>query len=259
MSSVNSPQLDQYEGIPKPWLYGISKHTLDFVNNFSGLTITGQENIPDGQIIVASDHYGFADIGDLSKAFPDKNLQFVGKIELEEPKITVAGRKISLKIFGNLLKNCGVLFLDRDNPQPEVLHAMVQVLLSPDGNSLGLFPAGTISKDGQNQRAKRGVGIAACLSGRQISPTAIKGTEHPWWSPFTLNAVVCVGKPVDPEPIPFEYDPSLDLTPDGLLRDKVFLKAVSKTTRNTQKAIDETREKACKIYEDKQRVRIKNS
>jgi 1-acyl-sn-glycerol-3-phosphate acyltransferase len=75
-----------------------------------------------------------------------------------------------------LLDSAGVIWVDREHPEPRALKQAVRFLR--DGGLVGIAPEGTRSKSGGLMPAKPGVAFLAKQAGVPIQAVAVTGTER---------------------------------------------------------------------------------
>jgi 1-acyl-sn-glycerol-3-phosphate acyltransferase len=129
------------------------------------ITIEGQENIPEGPVVIISNHEGDFDIP-LIVGFIDKPVGFISKIEVKKVPILASWMKVM---------NC--VFLDRSNRQKALQSIREGVKLLKKGHSLVIFPEGTRSKGGPVGRFKAGSFRLAVDAKVPIVPVSISGTS----------------------------------------------------------------------------------
>lgn len=130
----------------------------------SSIHVTGEENIPEGNVLFVSNHQGNFDIPVLLGYLP-KGKGFVAKIEL---------RKIP--ILSGWMKKLGCLFLDRKDPRQSLKVIIEGIDLLKKGHTLVVFPEGTRSKGNPMAEFKKGSMKLATKSGVPIVPVTIDGT-----------------------------------------------------------------------------------
>lgn len=130
----------------------------------SKVTITGQENIPDGPVLIVANHQSNFDIMTILFGI-DKHLGFIAKKEL---------RKVPFLSYW--MKAIGCVFIDRGNPREGLKAISEGIEKLKAGHTLVVFPEGTRSKDGKLDEFKAGSFRLATKSGAPILPVAINGT-----------------------------------------------------------------------------------
>ncbi len=134
---------------------------------FSGIpvTINGLENLPADDCVVVANHASYID-GFLLKGYLPARFSFVIKGEM---------RNIPIVHF--LLRRAGSHFVDRKEAQASTRDARQIVKAAQSGQSLALFPEGTLQKEPGVQRFRAGAFVAAVKGNMSVVPIAISGTR----------------------------------------------------------------------------------
>jgi 1-acyl-sn-glycerol-3-phosphate acyltransferase len=132
---------------------------------FSRIEISGIENIPKtGGVLIASNHLGILDGPLIYAVLPRADCT------------ALAADKYHRNPFSRwLLNTARVIWLDRDNPDPQTFKTAIQRLR--EGWVLGIAPEGTRSKTGALIAAKPGVAYLAAKAGVPTLVMAVTGTE----------------------------------------------------------------------------------
>lgn len=128
--------------------------------------VNGIENVPDGNLLIVSNHQSYFDI-----------LIVVGYV----PKLTGFIAKRSLKyipLFSDWMRKIHCVFINRKNLKESYGSIMEGVKSIKSGNSLLVFPEGTRSKGNKMNRFKPGSFKLAELTGVPILPITIDGAYH---------------------------------------------------------------------------------
>ncbi|MDP2659242.1 MAG: lysophospholipid acyltransferase family protein [Dehalococcoidia bacterium] len=127
--------------------------------------VTGRGLIPKtGALILVSNHLNNVDPPVLSACFP-RRIVFMAKEELYNAR----------NLSGFLARRFDSFPVRRGAVDRQALKQALQVL--SQGKTLGLFPEGTRSPNGQLQPAQMGAAWIALESAAAIQPVAIRGTE----------------------------------------------------------------------------------
>ncbi len=149
-----------------------------------GLKVRGQENVlPDGKLIVASNHRSNLDPAILGAALP-REAHFFAKVEL-----------FKNRPFAALIRYLNAFPVTRSGFDRQALKQALKVL--EQGDALVIFPEGTRAPVGGFLRAKKGMGWIATLSKAPIVPVYVHGSDHPWRALFRRPRIsVVIGKPL---------------------------------------------------------------
>ncbi len=152
------------------------------------IRVSGVENIPDsGGLIIAANHLSYLDIPLLGYSL-NRPANFVGKKGL-----------FTIPVVGNLLQLLGGIPIDREKPDRSAIREIINKLNS--GNIVVIYPEGTRSLNGKLQAGKAGVGLIVRMSGKQVVPAAIAGTDKAMpsgsWFIRPHQVTITFGKPLD--------------------------------------------------------------
>jgi len=124
----------------------------------------GRQHIPDGGVILASNHRSFLD-------------PFAIGCSLSRPIYFMAKRELFEKRWMGWILNCLGAFPVRRGESDEESTKTALALLER-GEAVVIFPEGTRIRNGSLAGPKRGVGRLALESGAPVVPVAIKGSER---------------------------------------------------------------------------------
>src|SRR3954452_20688891 len=125
---------------------------------------TGRQHIPDGPVILASNHRSFLD-------------PFVVGICLRRPVYFVAKRELFKNPLLGWILNCLGAFPIKRGESDEESMDTARALLER-GQAVVIFPEGTRIRTGSLERPKRGVGRLALQSGKPVVPIAVTNSER---------------------------------------------------------------------------------
>ena len=117
-----------------------------------------------GAVILAANHMSNWD-PPLLAAFLQRPVTYMAKQELFE-----------IPVFGAAIRACQAFPVKRGAADRGAIKAAIQVL--KQGKCLGLFPEGTRNRNGHMRKAEAGVGLIASMTGAQVVPAAVIGTDH---------------------------------------------------------------------------------
>ena len=124
----------------------------------------GREHIPEGGVVLASNHRSFLDPFAIGCCLP-RPIYFVAKQEL-----------FKNPILGWLLNCMGAFPVRRGEADEESVETSLRLL--DRGEAVVIFPEGTRVRAGSLATPKRGVGRLALQSGAPVVPVAITGSER---------------------------------------------------------------------------------
>lgn len=171
------------------WGYQIFRFFFKSIMHlYFGFKVEGLKNLPKTKkLIFAGNHTSQIDGVALLSAYP-KRMYFM-----------VADTIFALKIRGWCVKKLGYIPVHRGGFNKEGIKNAVQILKS--GYSIGIFPEGRITLDGQLAEGKEGIALIARLAGADIIPCAIEGAYEAWPVPkiFPKRFPITVkfGKPIN--------------------------------------------------------------
>ena len=156
------------------FLYAILVKLLFFIR------IEGKENIPkDRNCVLMGNHQCLLDPVTLALCVPDREIHFMGKKELFEHPVT---RWIFTKVHA--------FPVNRGGADMAAVRTAMNVL--KNGDTLGIFPEGTRSRDGHMLPLLGGASLLALKSGCDVVPVYIDGNYK-----IFHRMVVRVGKPIE--------------------------------------------------------------
>lgn len=146
------------------WAHGTWSRTLLAAGGIR-VAARGVEHLDRGgpQVLMAN-HQSLLDILALFQALP-VSLRFVAKMELSR-----------IPLFGAAVRRAGHVFIDRSNPT-QAVEAMREAgeRMKREGLTLGLFPEGTRSRDGELRPFRRGTFVLAIETQTVLVPVAVHG------------------------------------------------------------------------------------
>ncbi|MFA6029241.1 MAG: lysophospholipid acyltransferase family protein [Elusimicrobiota bacterium] len=150
-------------------LHRLLTRAFGLLAGLRGMDVQGLERVPrDGPVIVAANHVSLFDPPVTHVAVSRvRYARYLGKEEL-----------FRIPPLGALLKNCGVIPLDRGRGDMAALRVSLGVLSG--GGCLVVYPEGTRSRDGRPGRPKAGVGLLAKRTGAVVVPVRLRNTERFW-------------------------------------------------------------------------------
>lgn len=145
--------------IPNKWSKTIMKLTG------SEVKVEGIEHLPEGAVVMISNHEGDFDIPTLLASI-EKPFGFISKVEVKKVPILSTWMEIM---------NC--VFIDRTDRRKSVQSIREAVKLLKEGHSIAIFPEGTRSKGGPIGEFKSGGFRLAKDAKVPIVPISISGTS----------------------------------------------------------------------------------
>ncbi len=132
----------------------------------ASMEVTGKENIPEGPVVFAANHQGYADIPLLLTQL-DKPNPLIAKKELEK-----------VPLLRDWMTELNCIFIDRDNARQAMDSLKKANELLSEGYSVCIFPEGTRSKGGEIKEFKGGTIRLATRAKVPIVPCCIEGTYN---------------------------------------------------------------------------------
>ena len=181
-------------------------HVERFVRNWASrllrlagarVTVTGQENLPDGAFVVIANHQGNFDIPIM--------LAHVGR-----PRGLIAKRELArLPGISTWMRHLHCLFVDRSNPRAGAQIILDGEKLLKSGHGLTIFPEGTRSRGGPMKEFKGGAFRIASRAGAPIVPVTIDGSyrlmeAHHGWFIHPADVRVTIHPPIETAGAPRE-------------------------------------------------------
>jgi 1-acyl-sn-glycerol-3-phosphate acyltransferase len=163
---------------------------------FFDYRIFGEENIPPGGCLLASNHDSFFDpplIGCTLECAPH---YLARKTLFDHP------------LFGSAIRALKAHPIDQERPDMAGLKRIISV--AQKGGAIVLFPEGSRSWDGQLQPAQPGIGLVVAKARVPVVPIRIFGAHHAWPRggkprPFTPITVV-IAPPITFSPVNKDRD-----------------------------------------------------
>jgi glycerol-3-phosphate dehydrogenase (NAD(P)+) len=169
----------------QPVVLAITRAILKpFLLAFFRVQRVGREHVPDGGVILASNHRSFLD-------------PFIVGICLNRPIYFVAKKELFEKRLTGWFLNClGAFPIRRGESDEDSVETAKQILQR--GDALVIFPEGTRIRAGSLGRPKRGVGRLALETGAPVVPVAVHGTERArrGWRLRPVKVKVRLGRPL---------------------------------------------------------------
>jgi 1-acyl-sn-glycerol-3-phosphate acyltransferase len=161
------------------------------------MTVSGEEHLPDGPIIVMSNHASNFDILAIQGYFP-RPLSWIAKKEL-----------FKIPVFGWSMQRGGYIPLDRGDGRKALKSMDEAAQQIRGGTSVIVFPEGTRTRDGHLLPFKRGGFLLAVKAGVPVVPVSIAGS-------FAINPGGSLGLNLG-RPVHLKIHPPITL-PTGLKR-----------------------------------------
>jgi glycerol-3-phosphate dehydrogenase (NAD(P)+) len=168
-----------------PVIYWLVRAVLQpFFHLYFRLSRIGREHVPDGPVIIASNHRSFLDpfvIATIAR----RPLYYVAKEELFRNRFTAW-----------LLNNLGAFPVRRGQGDGDMIETAKAILAR--GDAVLIFAEGTRIRPGSLGRPRRGVGRLALESGAPVVPVAVIGTEavRKGWRIRPHKVRIRVGRPL---------------------------------------------------------------
>jgi 1-acyl-sn-glycerol-3-phosphate acyltransferase len=143
---------------PRKWAAGIMKRTK------SEVSVTGLELLPEGPVLIVSNHEGNFDIPVILSSIP-KPFGFISKKEVKK-----------LPVIPVYMEDMNCVFIDRTDRRSALKSISDTAEKLKEGHSILIFPEGTRSKGNGLGEFKAGFMRIAADAGVPILPLAIQGT-----------------------------------------------------------------------------------
>ena len=154
----------------------------------------GLQNIPEGGVIIASNHLAVIDSFVLPLTISRK-IRFIGKAQY------FAGKGITGRLKAGFFRGVGTIPVDRGGGKASEAALNTGLGVLREGNLFGIYPEGTRSPDGRLYRGKTGVARLAIESGAPVVPVAMVATDaaQPLGRaiPKPVRVGVVYGEPLD--------------------------------------------------------------
>ncbi|MDR3591457.1 MAG: lysophospholipid acyltransferase family protein [Negativicutes bacterium] len=136
-----------------------------FLLLFFRLKSSGQEHLPSGGCVIASNHMSLLDPPVIGCSLPvSRGIHFMAKQEL-----------FKIPIFSWIIAHLGAFPVRRGMSDRNAIRTAIDLLRS--GEIVGMFPEGTRSSTGQLGKALPGMAMLAVKAGVPVVPAAIVGTD----------------------------------------------------------------------------------
>ena len=156
-----------------------------FARFFANMRVEGRENVPEGNVLVISNHAHYSDPVLIACAFnkSKKDIRFVAKSDLQR-----------FGFFKWLFKAVKVIAIKRGESDRAALRECCSAL--NNGETVGIFPQGTRIKNEKHkaEQAKGGVGLIAAMTKAVVLPVAVRYTS-PTARIFSRTTVI-IGRPI---------------------------------------------------------------
>lgn len=132
--------------------------------------ISGEDKVPEGErFLLVCNHIHNIDPAIIMYALPDAELCFIGKKEIE----------VLMPFVFKAFTNLGGLLIDRENNR-EAAKTIIKAcnLIKNDEASVGIFPEGYVSLDGNLQSIRNGALKIATKTGSKIVVCTLQGTKE---------------------------------------------------------------------------------
>jgi len=160
------------EGVPKmaPEPYDLIRPFAHPLLSAVNLVVEGVQLIPrEGPVILAANHRSYLDPVVLAMVASrrGRKLRFLSKKEMFEAPVV-----------GQAMRALGQIRVDRGTGDSTPLEQAIDAL--GRGEAIGIFPEGTIPKDGETLSARTGIARLAVATEAPVVPVAIWDTERVW-------------------------------------------------------------------------------
>ncbi|MCP5489224.1 MAG: 1-acyl-sn-glycerol-3-phosphate acyltransferase [Verrucomicrobia bacterium] len=175
---------------PNPFYRVVRRLMLGYFRLYHRIEFRGLEHIPSsGPFILVANHASFLDPPAIGCALRGRTIHYMARDTL-----------MKLRPVKVAMRWMGVIPIDRNRGDVGALKSALKLL--KEGGSLGLFPEGTRTLDGNLQSPKAGIGFLVVKAGVPVVPAYIDGSfqayskKHRWIRPYKI--VVSYGPPIEP-------------------------------------------------------------
>lgn len=167
-----------------------------FFRLFYDYQIIGEENIPPGGCLLASNHESYYDPPLIGCTLACRPHYLARKTLFDHP------------LFGATIRALQAHPIDQERPDMAGLKRIIS--LARAGQAVVIFPEGSRSWDGQLQPAQPGVGLVVAKAGVPVVPIRIFGAHRAWprgGRPRLFTPIrVVIGPPITFGPVPSDRD-----------------------------------------------------
>jgi acyl carrier protein len=175
--------------------WNVAQRCMRFFFRVCGIPVAvqGLENLPaSGPYVIASNHTSYLDGAVLVSVLPWRRYAFVAKRELAD------------NFFSRLLvKGLGAVFVERFDVQRSAEHADALVHAARDGDSLIVFPEGTLMRHSGLMPFRAGAFQVAAQAGIPVVPVSLRGVRSvlrdETWYPRRAPIAATFGAPIAPD------------------------------------------------------------
>lgn len=147
-----------------PFYFGITCLMKTALLTLSNWRVTGQELVPPGPLVIASNHTSYIDPPLLCASIP-RRIVWMAKQEVFDDSIS-----------GPMARAFGAFPIKRGAGDLKAFRTALYIL--EKGLALGMFPEGERVRNGQMRRGYPGTAFLAIKSGVPVLPVGIAGTER---------------------------------------------------------------------------------
>ena len=144
--------------------------------------LTGMEKLPEGRFLLVSNHRSNFDPIVTWYAFKKQNLAFISK-----------EKNFHVLWFGRIIRRCCFMCIDREDPRKAIYTIRrAAKLIVDDEVSVGVYPEGTRSKDGNLQPFHNGVFMIAQRASAPVVVICVKNTDQVQYNYFRRKTDVTI-------------------------------------------------------------------
>jgi 1-acyl-sn-glycerol-3-phosphate acyltransferase len=154
--------------------------------------VRGRDNIPPGPVVLAPNHTSYLDALVLIAILGPRQFSFIAKREF-----------VDNWVMRTLLEGFGTVFVERFDVQKSAEHADELAEAAKRGQSLAIFPEGTLLRRAGLLPFRMGAFQVAAEAGIPVVPMALRGVRSVLrdgtWFPRRYPIAVTIGAPVAPD------------------------------------------------------------
>jgi acyl carrier protein len=180
------------KNVPLTWKVGGVMTRLFMRLSGIPFLVRGRDNIPPGPVVLAPNHTSYLDALVLIAILGPRQFSFIAKREF-----------VDNWVMRTLLEGFGTVFVERFDVQKSAEHADELAVAAKQGESLAIFPEGTLLRRPGLLPFRTGAFQVAVQAGIPVVPMALRGVRSVLrdgtWFPRRFPIAVTIGAPIAPD------------------------------------------------------------